>query len=530
MNSYSHLAAKSDILLVDDNLENLRLLARILNDYGYKVRKAINGTLALKAVEVVKSDLILLDINMPGMNGYDVCQRLKSNPNTANIPVIFLSALGEVIDKLKAFEVGGADYITKPFEVQEVLVRIKNQLTISWQHKQLLEQQQQLTQANEQLQREKEFSERLINSSVDGILAFDHEGNYTIWNPSMERLSGIRGEQILGKSALEVFPFSQGIGEESVVRTILAGEIVICKDQPYEILQTGRSGFFEGYYSPLTDKLGEIIGGLGIIRDITKRKQAEELLHQQEAALATAKARVEAIEKLNRLKDDFLSTVSHELRTPLSSIQLAIQMLEISLLPLGVLEEESHPVSRYVQILKDELQREICLINDLLDLSCVEAGIEPLEITTMDLSNWIKYIAEPFVERTRSSQQNLQIKIPANLKPLTTDFSYLQRILTELLSNACKFTPVGETITVSALGTPELLYLGVSNSGVEIPEGERVHVFDKLYRLPQQSRWQYSGMGLGLALVKKLVEQLQGSIEVTSGQNLTTFTVKLPYI
>jgi len=152
MNNLLLLTAKSDLLLVDDNRENLRLLSAMLNDYGYKVRKALSGSLALRAVEIKQPDLILLDINMPHMNGYQVCEKLKSHRQTANIPVIFLSALYEVLYKVKAFEVGGVDYITKPFELQEVLVRVRNQLMISLQQKQLRQQQKQLIEQNSQLQ------------------------------------------------------------------------------------------------------------------------------------------------------------------------------------------------------------------------------------------------------------------------------------------------------------------------------------------------------------------------------------------
>jgi PAS domain S-box-containing protein len=152
MSSHSQHTSKADILLVDDTRDNLLLLATMLSEAGYKVRKAINGTLALGAVEVAKPDLILLDINMPNLNGYEVCRRLKANQQTVDIPVIFISALDEVLDKVKAFEVGGVDYITKPFQMQEVLVRVKNQLTLSQQQKQLKKQQKQLTEQNARLQ------------------------------------------------------------------------------------------------------------------------------------------------------------------------------------------------------------------------------------------------------------------------------------------------------------------------------------------------------------------------------------------
>ncbi len=127
-----NLASESrpDILIVDDIPDNIRLLASILVERGYYVRKAINGQMALTAAQAVPPDLILLDINMPEMNGYEVCQKLKENLQTSSIPVIFLTALDDVIDKVQAFQVGGVDFITKPFYFEEVCIRIQTQLTI----------------------------------------------------------------------------------------------------------------------------------------------------------------------------------------------------------------------------------------------------------------------------------------------------------------------------------------------------------------------------------------------------------------
>jgi len=126
------------ILVVDDNPLNIRLLAEMLKSEGYKVWPAPNGVRALAVLEKHPIDLILLDIKMPDMDGYEVCEKLKSNPQTQDIPVIFISALNQTFDKLKAFEVGGIDYITKPFEEQEVMVRIQTQLTILEQQRKLL--------------------------------------------------------------------------------------------------------------------------------------------------------------------------------------------------------------------------------------------------------------------------------------------------------------------------------------------------------------------------------------------------------
>ena len=121
---------KSKILIVDDKPDNLRLLSKMLVEHGYEVRKAINGSTALMGVKTAHPDLILLDIKMPDMDGYEVCQHLKEDPKTREIPVIFLSASDEVMDKVKAFEVGGIDYITKPFQIQEVLARVGTQIKL----------------------------------------------------------------------------------------------------------------------------------------------------------------------------------------------------------------------------------------------------------------------------------------------------------------------------------------------------------------------------------------------------------------
>jgi len=122
--------SKENILVVDDTPDNLRLLSALLSEQGYTVRKALNGQMALTACKTLLPDLILLDVMMPGMDGYQVCQKLKADDKTRGVPVIFISALNDALDKVKAFDVGGVDYITKPFQLAEVLSRIGNQIKV----------------------------------------------------------------------------------------------------------------------------------------------------------------------------------------------------------------------------------------------------------------------------------------------------------------------------------------------------------------------------------------------------------------
>jgi PAS domain S-box-containing protein len=250
---------------------------------------------------------------------------------------------------------------------------------------------------------------------------------------------------------------------------------------------------------------------------------------RQSRLYQAAQAQVEELERLNQLKDDFLSTVSHELRTPMSNIKMASQMLEILLKqPLSVNDRQER-MARYLQILQDECQRETQLINDLLELSRLDAQVEPLNLGTIALQVWLPHLVEPFEERIRTQQQQLHLGIPPDLPEFTTDLSYLERILTELLHNACKYTPSGETISVEVHPTSDQLIFTVANSGVEIPANELARVFDKFYRIPNNDPWRHGGTGLGLALVKKLAECLGGDIQAESAAGQTCFRIALPW-
>ncbi|MEG4803408.1 adenylate/guanylate cyclase domain-containing protein [Microcoleus sp. ARI1-B5] len=176
MNSNQSPTIPANILIVDDKPDNVRLLSTILSTQGYQVRKALNGPRAIATVQEFPPTLILLDVMMPEMNGYEVCAQLKASPKTSSIPVIFLSALDDVVDKVKAFDVGAVDYITKPFQDKEVLARVANQLTIQSQQKLLQEQTKQLEELVERLQNEikerqgVELALRLAQQKSDNLL------------------------------------------------------------------------------------------------------------------------------------------------------------------------------------------------------------------------------------------------------------------------------------------------------------------------------------------------------------------------
>ena len=150
MNNNQSESHRGNILIIDDQLDSLRLLTNILSEQGYEVSSAINGVMALKTLQAITPDLILLDVNMPHMNGYTICENLKNDPQKCDIPVIFVSALDNTFDKVKAFSVGGVDYITKPFQVKEILARIENQL-----HNVIIKKQLQISEAKQRERAEK---------------------------------------------------------------------------------------------------------------------------------------------------------------------------------------------------------------------------------------------------------------------------------------------------------------------------------------------------------------------------------------
>ena len=201
---------KGNILIIDDLVENLRFLTDILTKQGYKVRSVTNGNMALRTVRNTPPDVILLDIKMPDIDGYQVCSTLKADEETSDIPIIFLSALNEVFDKVKAFQAGGVDYITKPFQPEEVLARIQSQLTIHQQKHQLRQEIEQHQQTAEILYQSRALLASLLNSSRDGIAAMQavrdlvtgeiEDFRYLLVNPIFAKLLGKKREELTSKA------------------------------------------------------------------------------------------------------------------------------------------------------------------------------------------------------------------------------------------------------------------------------------------------------------------------------------------
>jgi len=265
------------VLVVDDQPSNLRFLSKLLTAQGYQVYRAICGQLALNVAIAHCPDLILLDIRMPEMNGYEVCRRLKATAETEQIPVIFLSVLDEMNDKLQAFRVGGADYITKPFQVEEVLARIDKQVGLQ-------KLQQQLKEQNYQLQQSQSLLASILNSSLDGVVAYsavrNSEGNivdfqWLLINPAAEKFYGLLLNEIVGKNLLaELSQFRNNGLFDLYVSVVETGETV---DREFSY-EHERDTII--WLHIVAVKLND---GLAVtFRNITDRKRAEIALRDSE--------------------------------------------------------------------------------------------------------------------------------------------------------------------------------------------------------------------------------------------------------
>ncbi len=311
---------KGRLLIVDDTPSNLHLLMNILSKQGYVVYPATEGELALKFVQATPPDLILLDIFMPGMDGYQVCQRLKADENTRDIPVIFISSADQVLDKVKAFAIGGVDYIVKPFQTEEVLARIETHLALRNLQKHLEERVEErtakLSQANARLTEEiaerkrteavlresQQLVQAIIDNSTAVIYVKDLQGRFLLINRQFEELFHITRERADGKTDHDIFSKEQADAFRSVDQKVLEAGIALESEE----LVTQDDGLhtYISIKCPLTDATGNLYALCGISTDITERKKAEALRSGQSRILemiATSSPLADTLESLTSL-------------------------------------------------------------------------------------------------------------------------------------------------------------------------------------------------------------------------------------
>ncbi|MEM6400256.1 MAG: response regulator, partial [Cyanobacteria bacterium P01_D01_bin.116] len=470
----------ADILVIDDTPENLALLSQILKDKNYKVRSVTKASTGLRGAKAAPPDLILLDIKMPEMSGYEVCQHLKADESTRDIPVIFISALGDVLDKVKAFEVGGVDYITKPLQVEEVLARIQTHLTIRRLQQQLQTQNTQLQQEiSERSAAEEKFSKAFRSSPNPITITTLAENRFIDINRSFLEMSGYSQTEIIGEltTNLNIWVNPQIYG--SSVKKILENGLLHNQECKFRTKQG------EIKIVLLSIELIELNGvtcTLNIINDITERK---------------------------RLEDEFISLVSHELRTPMNSIIGALDLLNTQ--QLGALTDKGKQI---INIAINNTERLIRLVNDILDLERIKSGRITMQPSKCNSAELLIQAAQTMQSMAYSAQINLNVE-PVSIE-IVADSDRILQALTNLLSNAIKFSEPGQTVGLRSMVNSHYLQIEIQDQGRGIPRDKLQSIFERFQQVDASDSRTKGGTGLGLPICRSIIEQHKGRIWVES--------------
>ncbi|HEV3341938.1 MAG TPA: PAS domain S-box protein [Pirellulales bacterium] len=365
------------------------------------------------------------------------------------------------------------------------------------------------------LRRERQFSERLIESSVDGILAFDRNYAYTIWNPGMERLTGLKKQDVLGRQAFDVVPFWKESGEDAFYRQALAGEHVVAKDRSFGARGDEPEGFFEGYYSPLRSETGAIIGGLAIIRDITEKKQLEmQMQHAQK------------LETLGVLAGGIAHDFNNLLMVILGNAELA-----------GLQLEADSPSREFIGQIETAATRAADLCKQMLAYS----GKGKFAVRPVDLSSLVQEMAN-LLEIAVAKKGTLTYELAEDLPAIEADSAQIQQVVMNLITNAADAVEPGngevrvQTHLIVAdadilsrcycdSAVPEGLYvcLEVSDNGCGMDDETQSRVFDPFFTT------KFTGRGLGMAAVLGIIRGHRGAIQMTSAPGRgTTIRVLIP--
>ena len=500
-----------NILVVDNDTSSLKLISGILKKAGYAVQLASDGEMALRSVKAKLPALILLDIQLPGMDGYELCRRLKDSGDTKDIPIIFISSPVDPVDKVKAFDLGCVDYCSKPFEFDEMLARIATHLSL-WNAKKETEEK------NLQLQQEivkrtlaeKELLEeaRMRNTLLDYLPCIAlvlKKGTREIIasNKAARKIGAVPGKTCYATCAdrADTCPFC------------LAPDMWLT-NEPKRVEIEYRGTYYEGIWVPLSDDLY-----IHYIFDITEHKSAEneiltlnnELEQRVNDRTAELEMKNRELLELGRTKSEFLDTVSHELRTPLTSI-IGYSKLLLDGIQGDLTEKQTHYIDRIWTKGNHQLQ----LVNDLLDFSKLESGRMAFVMEQVSINAAISDAVEDGMPLLKQKSQEVIIEIADDVTDTHADALRLKQVLLNLISNAVKFTDDGGRIVIKADNFDDMVKISVTDDGIGIKKADLKKLFKRFVQVDQTHARRFGGTGLGLAIAKNIVELMGGWIDVES--------------
>ncbi|MGV3509314.1 MAG: ATP-binding protein [Sphingobacteriaceae bacterium] len=484
------------ILIVDDKPENIFSLKKILELNKFEVDTALSGEEALKKILKTNYALIILDVQMPGMDGFEVAETISGYSKSKDIPIIFLSAVNTEKQFIKkGYASGAMDYITKPVDPDILLLKVKTFHRLYEQNRELNEIQNALRAEIEfRKQAQSELRERIqeLRSILESIpqIAFTAKSDGTIEFVNQHWFEYSDNEETFPQNHSESVSIRKCWDEAVALGNPLELEVQLKKldEDKYHYHLLRASPIKEG---------DNLVKWVGTFTDIEEQKQGE------------------------KRKDEFLSIASHELKTPLTSIKAYMQLLERSLKT----PENSHDSAKYLDRTRFQLDRLHNLIADLLDISKIESG--------KLLFNRKKFEFDKLLENSLDiiRQTNPDYKIVTNnTQPviINGDEMRIEQVIINYLTNAIKYSPDSKQIEVTSRVSTNELILNVKDYGVGIPEQKQKDIFKKFYRVEENSH-RFQGLGIGLFICSEIIRRHGGTVGVNSEPGKgSNFYFKLP--
>jgi PAS domain S-box-containing protein len=502
----------ANILIVDDHPANLIALDAILAPLGHKLIRASSGREALEAMAREEMAVVLLDVRMPGLDGFKTVELIRDQGRGWSPPVIFLTAADtDPTQILQGYARGAVDFLMKPFEPE--ILRSKVSVFVDlYLKEQLIKRQSEILRRQEiealEHRSESRFR-RLMDAAPLCLLLADSEGRPVYWNRGALDYTGITPNLKDSRAAMldAIHPDERGT---------FAGEwdAAITHKRSFELkfrIRRGIDGSYRWHLGrgiPHTDESGRAIEWILTATDIDAESQA---LAQAEAA--------------NRIKDEFLATVSHELRNPLNAI-----IGWVHLLRGGDLDPVKQ--QRALETIERNVQLQVALIDEILDLSRITRNKIHLAFRSIDLGATVESSLTAIRPTAEAGKVKLEWERPPSPVPVKGDPERMQQIISNLVSNAVKFTPRGGSVTIALTAKDGRAKLSVSDTGIGISTEFLPFVFDPFRQADSSTTRQHSGLGLGLAITKKLVELHAGAIAAESagpGKG-ARFSISLPLL
>ena len=536
-----------DILIVDDRAENLLALEAILEPLHQRLVRAASGEEALRRLLERDFALILLDVQMPGMNGFETARIIKSRERTKYIPIIFLTAISkEEAYVFEGYSVGAVDYLFKPFQPEilrskvaafvDLYVRQRNVAAKEALLRESERREMELRHMRELWESQARFRE-VVTSALDAIILFDDTSTITLFNSAAERMFCCSSADAVGTSIARFFPDEARAVDE--LRAFADGrEAAVAARQPVESVRALSGRRADGEIFPLETSVS-LLKSPGnttytlIARDVSERVRHEEMLKQQAVSLANTMSELKALndelserqadlERAMTARSRFYASMSHELRTPINAVLgYSTLLLENIYGPLN--EKQREGIERTHKAAKHLLE----LVNDVLDLSKIEAGKIDLRLQPVSFPSLIEDLfvtVRPLADQYGSS---LKIEHTGDSIRIVSDPRRLRQILLNLLSNAIKFGK-GKPIRVALTQREDNgVIIEVIDEGEGIAPDDQERIFQEFVQLGKTQLTE--GTGLGLPISRRLAELLRGSLTLHSelGRG-STFRLSLP--